>query len=180
MPDQILPSDERRATTRGPTTEDRGATRVSDQSVLGPDRIKHLEFIQAVVTRFATSSFLIKGWALTIAAALLAVLASQLKWGIALVGVVPVVAFWFLDGYFLWQERLYRKLYDDVRKPNSGVELMSMNTAAYAKTTTFWDAVFSRTLVLFFGSLLLVDVGLVLVGLADWILTSCCGWSSSN
>ena len=153
---------------------------MSDQSVLGPDRIKHLEFIQAVVTRLGTSSFLIKGWALTIAAALLAVLASRLEWGIALVGVVPVLAFWFLDGYFLWQERLFRKLYDDVRKPDSGVELMSMNPAPYAKTTTFWDAVFSRTLLLFYGALLLLDVALVFVGLADWILTGCCRWSGNN
>lgn len=136
---------------------------MSDQSVLGPDRIKHLEFIQAVVTRLGTNSFLIKGWALTIAAAIFALLASQMKWGIALVGVVPVIAFWFLDGYFLWQERLFRKLYDDVRKPGSGVELMSMNTAAYAGDVRLWPAVFSRTLRFFYGALLLVNLVLFVI-----------------
>lgn len=39
---------------------------------LDADRIKHLEFIQAVITRMGTNSFLVKGWALTLAAAFLA------------------------------------------------------------------------------------------------------------
>jgi hypothetical protein len=29
---------------------------------------------------------------------------------------IPALIFWVLDGYFLWQERLYRKLYDRVRE----------------------------------------------------------------
>ena len=31
--------------------------------------LKHLEFIQAVITRLANDSFLMKGWALTVAGA---------------------------------------------------------------------------------------------------------------
>jgi transposase len=31
-------------------------------------KLKHLEFIQTVITRLATNSFLFKGWAITIAA----------------------------------------------------------------------------------------------------------------
>jgi hypothetical protein len=51
---------------------------MSTQS-LGPDQLKHLEFIQTTIARFANSSFLIKGWALTIAAAFFAVLANRLN-----------------------------------------------------------------------------------------------------
>jgi hypothetical protein len=31
--------------------------------------LKHLEFVQAVITRLANNSFLMKGWALTVAGA---------------------------------------------------------------------------------------------------------------
>ena len=30
--------------------------------------------------------------------------------------VVPIAGFWILDGYFLWQERLFRKVYDEIRQ----------------------------------------------------------------
>ncbi len=134
---------------------------------LDGDRIKHLEFIQAVVTRFATSSFLIKGWVLTIAAAFFALLANKLNSGVATVGLVPLLAFWFLDGYFLWQERLYRMLYDDVRRPTSAVEPFSMNVSPYLARTTWPAATFSRTMLLFYGALVLVDVVLIIAALVN-------------
>jgi hypothetical protein len=136
---------------------------VSDQSGLGTDRLKHLELIQAVVSRLGTSSFLIKGWTLTIAAALFALLATRLSWQIALVGVIPVTAFWFLDALFLRNERLFRRLYDDARRTGTTVEPMSMDITPYRATTTWWSAMFSDTLALFYGALLLVDLALVVV-----------------
>ena len=29
--------------------------------------------------------------------------------------IIPVVSFWVLDGYFLWKERLFRGVYNDVQ-----------------------------------------------------------------
>lgn len=139
---------------------------MNDQSFLGSDRLKHLEFIQAIVTRMGTSSFLIKGWTLTIAAAFFAVLASRLSWSIALTGLIPIIAFWFLDGQFLWQERLFRSLYDDVRRPNADIEIMSMNISCYKDTKTWAKATFSATLILFYGALVLVDVALLIAAAA--------------
>lgn len=96
-----------------------------------PERVKHLEMIQAVITRLANNSFLIKGWTLTIAAAFFAFLAKNLSWKIAATAYIPVVAFWLLDAYYLRQERLYRYLYEDARRPESKVEPFSMSTARY-------------------------------------------------
>ena len=42
-----------------------------------PDTIKHLEFIQAVITRMAGNSFVLKGWAITLAAAGFALAAKE-------------------------------------------------------------------------------------------------------
>jgi hypothetical protein len=85
-------------------------------------RYKHLEFIQANITRMAQNSFQIKEWAITIVAALLALFASSFdaKYGgnavYLFVGIAPTVVFWFLDSYYLQQERKFRSIYDDVVK----------------------------------------------------------------
>jgi hypothetical protein len=76
---------------------------------------------------------------------------------------VPLLAFWLLDGYFLWQERLFRRLYDDARTPGSGVALLSMRTSAYTSTETWVAATRSRTIALFYGALVLVDLALVVI-----------------
>ena len=79
------------------------------------DRVKHLEMIQAIVTRMAGNSFLIKGWTVTVAAALVALAAKESEARFALVSLLPVLSFWGLDAYFLRYERLFRCLYDHVR-----------------------------------------------------------------
>jgi hypothetical protein len=131
-------------------------------STLGDERIKHLEFIQAVINRYANSAFLVRGWALTIVAAFFAVVATRFEPLLAAVAVVPLSMFWVLDGYFLWQERLYRKLYDDVRRPTSTVEAMSMDASGYVGQTGWFDAIRSNTLVLFYGPLVALALALVI------------------
>lgn len=80
---------------------------------VGEDRRKHLELIQRVINRLAVASFQIKGWTVTIVTALLGVIvAAKLDSRVGFVASIPVVIFWFLDGYYLRQERLYRDLYN--------------------------------------------------------------------
>lgn len=133
---------------------------MSDQTGLGADRLKHLEMIQAVVTRLANSSFFIKGWTLTIAAVFFTVSVNRGDWGFAATALVPIVGFWFLDGLFLRNERLFRRLYDDVRGVVTTVESMSMDTTPYMKQnkTTWTSAVFSNSQFLFYGALVIADV----------------------
>lgn len=80
--------------------------------------VRHLEMIQAVITRQAGNSFALKAITGTLTAAILAYAASASEpshW-FAIAGLVPVVAFWHLDAMYLRQERLFRALYDAVRK----------------------------------------------------------------
>lgn len=129
---------------------------------LGEERIKHLEFIQAVIARHAGTAFLVRGWALTIVAAIFAILATRFEPWLAAVALVPLLSFWALDGFFLWQERLFRMLYDDVRKPTSTVEPMSMNIGPYVTDTTWFGAIRSKTLLLFYAPLVALDVVVVI------------------
>ena len=73
-----------------------------------------MEFIQTVITRMNQNSFQIKGWMITIVSALLALYASSGKQIYILVAIVPTVIFWFLDTYYLQQERKFRGVYNDV------------------------------------------------------------------
>ena len=78
------------------------------------DKIKHLEFIQNVITRLNSNSFQIKGWAITIVAATLALFATIQNKDFILIGIFSLILFWLMDGYCLSQERKFRGLYNDV------------------------------------------------------------------
>ena len=90
-------------------------------------KLKHLEMIQAVINRLASNSFRVKGWSVVLVTALLALGAQNGSARMALVSLIPVLVFWGLDGYFLSQESLFRKLYDAVRKRKEGNINFSMN-----------------------------------------------------
>jgi|GEM_PF-733848 len=130
-------------------------------------RIRHLELVQSIVTRLATSSFVAKGWALTVAGAIYGFAANHLNPWIASVGLLPTLGFWWLDAYFLLHERLFRCLYNDAHQPSTSVGLFSMNIAAYKKgrNTTWPNVFFSITLAIFYGMLVLVGLILMVVGI---------------
>lgn len=130
--------------------------------------LKHLEFIQAVIARQANNSFLVKGWALTVAGAFYAVAANRLNWRIALVGLLPAFTFWGLDAYYLRQERLYRYLYDAVRNSDVPVDPFCMNPKEHPNNVkSWWGVLISRTLFWFYGMLVAVGLVLAIAGLAQ-------------
>ena len=71
--------------------------------------VKHLEMTQAVINRLGRNSFLLKSWSMTILVAAMVLIARENLQNqyFVLVLLLPVVGFWILDGYFLWQERLF-------------------------------------------------------------------------
>lgn len=123
-------------------------------------RIKHLEMTQGVVNRLAGNSFAMKGWAIALATALIAIAVDRQEGRFAFAGLLPTVLFWFLDGYFLWQERLFRALYDDVRlgKREKAEDSFSMDTRPYVNSTPSWCATAfavgkkPNTLLIFYGA----------------------------
>ena len=118
--------------------------------------IKHLEFIQGVINRLASDSFRMKGWSVVLVAALFVLLAREDRIEFVVVALVPVLAFWGLDGYFLQQERLYRDLYDHVRTLENDSIDFSMNVDAFRKHPgrTWLNATSSRTVLFFHGTLI--------------------------
>ncbi len=130
-----------------------------------PNKHKHLEFIQAAVNRMAGNLFLLKGWTVTLIAALFALAAKDANQLYVLVAYFPLFIFWILDGYFLSQERKFRALYDHVRKLDESIIDFSMDTTSFGREdrNTWWGAMYSRTLVVYYGGLGLVMVLLMYI-----------------
>lgn len=115
----------------------------------------HLEMIQGIVNRLSQDSFLLKGWSVVLVSALFALAATSSNQYFVYLAYFPAIAFWILDGYFLWQERLFRALYDKVRILNEDDIDFSMNTTEFrAKEDSWSNAIFSKTLLIFHGTII--------------------------
>jgi hypothetical protein len=115
----------------------------------------HLEMIQGIVNRLSRNSFLLKGWTVILISALFALAAKDKNNLFIYLAYFPSIAFWCLDGYFLWQERLFRALYDYVRNLDEEEIDYSMNVSnANIQDITWVKAFFSKTLVIFHGVIL--------------------------
>lgn len=121
-------------------------------SQLTEERIKHLEMLQQIITRMASNSFLLKGWTVTLVAAILALIDKTQLHTVGWVALLPILSFWMLDGYFLRQERLFRKLYDYVRQlPNNSAVDFDMNTSNVGgNVSCVLEVMFSNTLLFFY------------------------------
>jgi len=121
---------------------------------------KHLELIQGVVNRLSTNSFLLKGWSVVLVSALFALSAADSRPAFVFLAYIPAIVFWGLDGFFLWQEQLYRKLYDHVRVLKDEDIDFSMNTTPFKSgdAPTWIGATLSKTLIPFHGVLILAVV----------------------
>ncbi len=120
----------------------------------GKDRvIKHLEIIQGIINRLANNSFLIKGWSMIIlSVAILFIARSNGAYSeyLTLSFIVPVIGFWILDGYFLWQEQLFIGIYNDVRKQENTEFMMDIPKQLNKPNHRWSDATFSTTLNIFY------------------------------
>ena len=101
-----------------------------------------------------------QGWSVTLAVALEVFLKGEAALAYLFVPALPVVAFWLLDAWYLKRERLFRQLFDDVRKKN-GPPDFSMDVDAFTNSTsTLRKAAASLTIFGFYGPVLFAIVTL--------------------
>ena len=127
-------------------------------------KLKHLDLIQGVINRMASNSFSLKNWTVVIVSALFALAARYSDYNFVIIAFLPLSGFWLLDGYFLRQERLYRKLYDSVRQLEETDIDFSMNTSGFAEDVESWFFVcLSNTLLIFYGFIALAITVIMLL-----------------
>ena len=114
-------------------------------------KLKHLEFIQKTINRMASNSFLLRGWTVTLAGALLALSFKETNNIYVVISLGVLIVFWLLDSYYLWQERLFIRLFNHVRVlPDSEINF-AMDTAAFQKGLGWFDCTRSLTELIFYG-----------------------------
>jgi len=127
---------------------------------LNPDKqekylFEEIKIIQDIIKRMAGNSFLIKGWTLTLVVGALLLKGSMYQ---ALIAFIPAILFWFLDAYFLRQERLYRKLYEWVvnNRLKTSDYIFDMNAYRFDnKVPNIFRIMTSITLLIFYISIII-------------------------
>jgi len=126
-------------------------------------KIKHLEFIQSVINRLANNSFLIKGWSITVFLAGLGFFLSQKQLSALPIVIFVIIIFWFLDAFYLKQERLFRKLYSDITK-NRLIMPFDMDISKYnAKTPSTLKIMLGYPLYLLYLPMIAIDLSIYLI-----------------
>jgi hypothetical protein len=129
-------------------------------------KIAHLGFIQAIITRMGLNSFLLKGWSVTLVAAIFALAAKQADRRFVLLAFFPIAVFWLLDAFFLHQEKLFRSLYELVALGKVDSDQFTLDTKGIKGVPGIASVFFSKTLRLFYGSL----VGVILFAMFKLLL----------
>lgn len=93
------------------TTEPHSTSNTPDHSHIQ----KHLELLQNIITRMANNSASCKTWCITLVAALLAASFSgdTTKISLILISILPIIAFAWLDSYYLYLENSFRKTFEE-------------------------------------------------------------------
>ncbi|WP_296123479.1 hypothetical protein [uncultured Streptococcus sp.] len=117
---------------------------------------KHIDIIQSTISRMAQNSFMIKGWTITILVGLFVFLQNDKFKNDIFIYLIPIIFFWILDSYYLWQERLFRKLYNDIIGNLTEESDLSMNITPYKNTVKFYSSLWSPSEIMIYLPLLLI------------------------
>ena len=121
--------------------------------------LREIDIIQDIIKRMAFNSFMIKGWAITLVVVTLLLKGTE-KYQVSL-AFISLLVFWFFDAYFLWQERMYRKLYEWVinNRLKTDEYLFDMNAYRFKDTVqSRFRIMFSVTLGWFYGSIAILVI----------------------
>ena len=133
---------------------------------MGENKRAHLLMIQNLVDRLSQNSFLIKGWSISIVAAMFALSAQNTNLVFIYLAYFPSIIFWILDSYFLRQEKLYRALYNYVRTMGEEKIDFSLDAAAFSDDVPSWGHILgSKTLLAFHGSIILSILIVMIIAL---------------
>ncbi len=128
-------------------------------------RLKHLEMVQAVVTRMANYSATLKNYCITLVTAISGFAITVQRPSAVLLALVPVLVFALLDTKYLRLERQFRELYDISRSegwdqiPTFEIDL------SRASKPSFWQVFYSWSIRVFYVPL---AVGVISVTLIAW------------
>jgi hypothetical protein len=131
------------------------------------NKLKHLEMVQEIINRMASNSFMLKGWAVTLIVGAFALIGkdSDKDKSYYFIAYIPIVVFWFLDAYYLLQERLYRSLYEKICKTderNIDFSLLATSKEFISHRNKFLNCLFSITEFGYYFPLFAICTGIII------------------
>lgn len=154
-------------------------THRSDPFVAPEDRRKHLDYIQAVVTRQSAASSSAKSWLLPIVTATFGFALTEQSWPLAAIGLFSILLFAYLDANYLRSEKRFRSLYNTVAQsrrpipdftldPSDAEDLPTNDIAIKSKWRRFseaylpeWDIWRSWSILPFYTALFALGTGVI-------------------
>lgn len=129
-------------------------------------KYKHMEIIQSAISRMASNSFALKGWAVTLVAGIFVLASKDADKTYFLIAYVPIIVFWALDAYYLLQERLFRALYNWVINLEEDEINFSMDTSLkefHGERNNYFDCLMSKTVLWFYLPLAFMSAGITII-----------------
>lgn len=111
------------------------------------NKYKHMDYIQSAITRMASNSFYLKGWNVTIIAAIVALSIKESDWRIYACALLLNIVFWFLDAYYLKQEKLFRELYRKISAISDDAAInFSMDTREFKQNVPCVPSIMAKNI----------------------------------
>ncbi|MGM4895934.1 hypothetical protein [Tardiphaga sp. 839_C3_N1_4] len=122
-------------------------------------RVKHLEMVQALVTRMAGYGVSFKTYCITVVTAVLGFAFSLKVPNVALLALLPLLTFAAIDAQYLRLERRFRGLFNAVRTQDWATPPSFEINLSSAPPSSYWSALSSWSIVCFYG---LLTIGIVI------------------
>lgn len=132
---------------------------------------KEIDLVQSCIARMASNSFMCKGWLLSLIVAIIVLLPENLsRFNMCILVLCIDICFWWLDSYYLQQEKLYRWKYEwiIINRHNSKNFLYDLNP--YNKSMwinskarlPFLSVMFSKTIFPMYGGIFISTLLLII------------------
>lgn len=134
-----------------------------------PNKLKHLDMIEAIIERMAKNCFQLKGWTMTLVAAVVALASQSSDKRFIVLAFIPILGFWILDSFYLQQERKYKLLYKNVTEKLEGDIDFNLDNSlvtgsvAEMKRLCFFKCMFSVTEFWFYPLIAIAIIVLVII-----------------
>lgn len=117
--------------------------------------IEEVKILQDIIKRLANNSLQIKTWTITLVVATMLLKGNEYH---ILIAFIPLFAFWYLDSYYLKQERLFRAKYDwfvKYREANSD-KIFDIGSYKYKQVDSAPKIMFSISILPFYGAIFVI------------------------
>jgi len=132
--------------------------------------IEEIKVVQDIIKRMASNSFSVKTWTITLVVATLLFKGTNNHIFIAF---IPLFAFWFLDSYYLQQERLFMQVHNwiAIYRQDNDDKLFNINPMQFEdKVQTVLRIMFSISTLPFYGSIFIMLMSYISIGYFKYLI----------